>query len=151
WPRSRRSVMVFSAVMELRRLRVLAVHRRDIENFRILGRMRMLGTGIDAQMAHLLPAQRTARHHALDRLDDRALGETAAERVAQLAFLDAAGITGVPVELLLLELLARDTHLGGVDDADMVAGIHMRGEGRLVLAAQAVRDDRREPAQHEAL
>ena len=40
-------------------------------------------------------------------------------------------------------------HLVGVDDDDMVAAIDVRGEARLVLAAQDVGDDRREAADHQ--
>src|SRR4029079_12741550 len=37
----------------------------------------------------------------------------------------------------------------GVDDDDVVAAVDVRGEGRLVLAAQAHGDDRGEPAEHQ--
>ena len=45
------------------------------------------------------------------------------------ALLDAADIAGVVVIDLLLELLAGQHHLGGVDDDDIVAAIHMRRVG----------------------
>ena len=89
--------------------------------------MRMLGAGIDAQIGHLAAAQRTARHHALDRLLDDALGEFARHDGAGGAFLDAADIAGVVVIDLLLQLLAGQHHLGGVDDDDIVAAIHDGG------------------------
>ena len=67
------------------------------------------------------------------------------------AALDAAGIAGVVVEHRLVRLVAGDAHLGGVDHDDVVAAIDMRGELRLVLAAQAVGDDDGEAAEHDAL
>ncbi len=98
-----------------------------------------LGAGIDAQVLELLAGQRTARHHAAHGILEHALRETALEQLARSAVLDAAGIAGVPVELVLVELLAGQLHLVGIDDDDVVAHVHMRGEGRQVLAAQARR------------
>jgi hypothetical protein len=61
------------------------------------------------------------------------------------------GKAGVPVVALVGALVAGHLHLVGVDDDDVVAHVHMGGEGRLVLAAQAHGDQRREPAQNDAL
>ena len=102
----------------------------------LLGDMRMLGAGIDAQVLHLAAAERAARDHALDRLLDDALGETALEQLARGALLDAARMAGVPVVDLVGELLAGEGDLVGIDDDDVVAVVDMRGEGRLVLAAE---------------
>ena len=60
-------------------LDVLAVQRRDVERCGLLGRVRMLGALVDAQVAELLAAERAARQHALDGLLDDALGEAAFE------------------------------------------------------------------------
>src|SRR5207248_3456388 len=68
---------------------VLAVHRRDIEFLRRLCRVRVVGPGIDAQIAHDLPAQGPARHHPLDRLFDDPLRVLAREDLALAASLDA--------------------------------------------------------------
>ena len=57
--------------------------------------MRMLGAGVDAQIAELHPAERAARDHALDRLLDDALGEAALEQLARCALLDAADIAAM--------------------------------------------------------
>ena len=46
-------------------------------------------------------------------------------------------IAGVVVIDLLVALAAGEHHLVGIDDDDVVAVVDMRGEGRLVLAAQA--------------
>src|SRR5204863_244983 len=66
------------------------------------------------------------------------------------AFLDAADIAGVMVIDLLLQLLAGQQDLGGIDDNDIVAAIHMRGVGRLVLAAQTHGDDGGQAAHNQA-
>src|SRR3546814_4236048 len=68
--------------------------------------MGMLGAGIDAQVLHLLAAEVVARDHALHRLLHDALRILAFKDLAHRPFLDAAGIAGVPVELLVGELLA---------------------------------------------
>src|SRR5476651_190384 len=97
----------------------------------------MVRPGIDAQVLHLRAAERTAGDHALDGLDQDALGKAAFEALAQGLALDAAGMAGVPVEDLALGLAAGDADLLGVDDDDVVAAIDMRREHRIVLAAQA--------------
>src|SRR4029079_8215690 len=76
---------------------VLAVHRRDVESFRALATVRMLGAGIEVKRAHLVAAQGTARDHALDRFFEHALGEAALEDLGRGRGLDAAGIAGVAV------------------------------------------------------
>ena len=58
------------------------------------------------------------------------------ELLAQRALLEAAGIAGVPVVHLVVELVARDRDLLGVDDDDEVAGVDVRRVLRLALAAQ---------------
>src|SRR5262249_39069894 len=58
---------------------------------------------------------------------------------------EAAGITGVTVDHLLIELLPRYVDLLGVDDNDEIAGVHMWRVLRLVLAAELVGDARRQP------
>ena len=61
-----------------------------------------------------------------------------------------AHVAGVLVVELSLELPARDLHLRGVDHDDVVAGIHVRGERRLVLAADDARDLGRQASEHHA-
>src|SRR6195952_1771026 len=76
---------------------VLAIHRSDVERLGLLGFMRMLGAGINTQIAELHAAKRPARDHALDGLFDHALGEAALEDRLGGAFLDAADEAGVVV------------------------------------------------------
>src|SRR5690606_35372189 len=111
--------------------------------------MGMLGTGINTQVLELGAGQRAARHHAAHGVLDDALGETTLEHFAHRAVLDAAGIAGVPVEALVIELLAGELHLVGIDDDDVVAHVLVGGEGRQVLAAQTGRDDRGQTANDE--
>src|SRR5262249_13014450 len=67
------------------------------------------------------------------------------------AFLDAADVAGVMMVDLALPLAAGEHDLCGVDDDDVVAAIDVRRVGRQVLAAQAHRDQRREPADDQTL
>src|SRR5262249_52448524 len=128
---------------------VLAVQRADIEPLRLLRSVRVVGSGEDPEVLHDLAAERPARHHALDRLFDDPLRMLAVENGALAAPLDAAGITSMPIEDAVGALVAGQLHLFGIDDDDIVAAIHMRRIGGLVLAAQPGRDDRGEPAQHQ--
>src|ERR1700730_15468581 len=120
---------------------VLAVQRGDIEKLRLLRLVRVLGSGKDPEVLHDPTPERPARHHALDRLLDDAFGMLAVENGALAAPLDAAGITGIQIEDAVGALVAGQLDLLGVDDDDVVAAIHMRGERWLMLAAQAGRDD----------
>src|SRR3954464_3219868 len=74
---------------------VLAVHRSDVERLGLLRLVRMLGAGIDAQIADLDAAERAARNHALNGFLDHALGEAALQDRLGGAFLDAADEAGV--------------------------------------------------------
>src|SRR5262245_10579207 len=109
------------------------------------------GAGIDAQVLHLPAAERSARNHALHRLLDQAFWVLAAENLPEGALLDAAGKAGVVAEDLVGQLVAGHLHLGGVDDDDVVAAVHVRRVGRLVLAAQAVGDDAGKTAENDAV
>src|SRR5258708_778032 len=82
---------------------VLNVQGFDVERFGLLGRMAMLGPGIDIEIAELLLAQRALRQHALNRLFDDALRMLPVEDLADDALFDAAGITRVIVEDLFVD------------------------------------------------
>src|SRR5687767_4499937 len=103
--------------------------------------MRMGGAGIDLEVLHLATAERATGNHALNGLLEHALGKAAFERLAHRALLDAARIAGVPVELLVCELLAGEDDLLGIDDDDVVAVVDMGGKGGFVLAAEAHGDN----------
>src|SRR5260370_30604499 len=96
------------------------------------------------------PAQGDARDQALDGLDDDALGVVAVEDRALAALLEAAGISRVPAEDTVAPLVAGQRHLFGIDDDDVVAAIHVRRVGRLVLTAQTAGADRGYPADDHA-
>ena len=85
--------------------------------------MRMLGAGIDAQIAHLDAAERAARDHALDGLFHHALGETTLEDLLGGAFLDATDEAGVLVIDLVVALAAASairSYLFGIEPRDGV-------------------------------
>src|SRR5581483_3013778 len=74
-------------------------------------------------------------------------GRLPLELHAQRTLAQAAGVAGVPVIHLLVQLVAGHRDLLRVHDDDEVAGVDVRREGRLALPAQALGDHRREPAQ----
>ena len=128
---------------------LIAVHR-DVER---RGRLRLVGVLaplVDPEIAELLAAERATRQHAFHRLFDDALGESAVQNELRGPFLDAARVTGVVEIDLLLLLAAGEDHLVRIHHDDVVAVVHVRREGRLVLAAKAERDQRGEAADHEA-
>src|SRR3546814_11048483 len=104
--------------------------------------MRVSSARENAQVTHLLTAKRSARDHAFNGFFQNAFRETTLQHLGSGHALDTASITGVLVVNLVLQLLARELHLVGVDHDDIVTAIHMRGEARLMLAAQDAGDDR---------
>src|ERR1700690_842507 len=119
---------------------VLAIHRSNVHGFRLLGFVRMIPPRVNAQIAELHAAKRSARNHALDGLLDHALGKTAFENRPGRAFLDAADESGVVVIDLVVALAPGHHGVSRVDDDDMVAAIDMRRVGWKVFAAKAYRD-----------
>src|SRR5450756_2252394 len=104
---------------------VLAIHRSDIERLGLLGLVRMLGAGVNPQIAELHAPERPARNQALDRLLDHALGKTALEDRPRGAFLYAADEAGAVVIDLVLTLAPGEHDMRRVDDDDVVAAIDM--------------------------
>ena len=113
--------------------------------------MAVVRPGEDPEVLHDPTPKRATRNHALDRLLDHPLGMPAVENGALAAPLDAARIAGMPIKDVVFALVAGQLHLFGIDDDDIVAAIHVRRIGGLVLAAQPDRDDRGKPAQHQAV
>src|SRR6266566_282497 len=107
----------------------------------------MRRAGIHLQhLLHMLPRQRRLREHPPHGPLDHALGmlrEQGLERGEPLV----PHVPGVPEVALLLELAPGELHLCGVDDHHEIPGVQVRGERRLVLAPQHLRDATREPAE----
>ena len=120
--------------------------RLNIQSFGSLGRMRVLAACVDLELLDLLGGQLVLGQHALDRSGDHVLGLDG-QHLAQGLFLEPTGMVGVLVVHLLVELLAGDLNLLGVDDHDEIAHVHVGGEFGLVLAAQANGNLRCQPAQ----
>ena len=112
--------------------------------------MRVFATGINTQICHLLAAECTTRQHALDGGSHDPIGKFSLKYLASGTLLNAARMAGMPIINLVGPLLAGQLDFIGVDDDNIVAHIHMRGKSRLVLAAQAHCDDRRQTAQNDA-
>ena len=94
-------------------------------------------------------AQAVLREHAPDRLldDERRLARQ--QRIVARAF-DPTGIPGVAVGDLFGFLTSGELDLRGVHHDHVVAGVHMGGEDRLVLAPEDGGDLRRKAPEHLA-
>src|SRR5690606_2510895 len=112
--------------------------------------MRMVRTAVDVEMRHLATAKRARRNHPLHSQFKNTLRETAFENPLRAGFLDAAGMTRVAVITFVVILVAGELHLAGIDDDYMVSTIEMGRVGRLVLAAQTVRNKGCETANDDA-
>src|SRR5690349_8815087 len=124
----------------LRGPHILAIHRSNVQDFRLLRFMRMVWPWVNAQIAELHAPQWPPRDHALDGLLDNALGEAALEDRPGRALLDAADEAGVLVIDLVVALAAGQYGVSRIDNDDVIAAIDVRRVGRKVLAAKAHRD-----------
>ena len=107
----------------------------------------MVGAGVDLELGGLLAAEAGVGKHPLHRLLDDLL-RPGGQHVGERAGLEPTGVAGVVVVDDLLRLRAGQHDLLGVDDDDEVTGVDVRGEVRLVLAAQEHRDLRSETPEH---
>src|SRR5256885_11283253 len=105
--------------------------------------VRVLGAGVDLQLVDLGAREAVPREHALDRLAQH-LGRPALELVAERPAAQAARVARVTVGHLVVELVAGDGDLLGVDDHHEDARVDVRGVLGLVLAAERVGDLRSE-------
>src|SRR5690554_3298218 len=122
----------------------------DDEGLRVLGGVGMGGTGVHLELLQHLAAEPVLREHAPDRAAHGVLG-VAAERLAVGLRLDATGEAGVTPQELALGLVRGEHDLVGVHDDDVVAGVDVRRERGLVLAAQDAGDLGGHAAEHEVL
>src|SRR5688572_1183993 len=106
----------------------------------------MLGAREHMQFLVHLAAERTLGEHALHREFDGALG-VLHEQLAECDGLDTADRAGVVVIDLVIELVARDFDLLGVQHHDVIASVDMRAVDGLVLALEAHGDLGAETAQ----
>src|SRR5437879_5179292 len=109
--------------------------RSECDDLRLLCHVAVVGTGIDAKALQHVGAERVPLQHAADGVGHRE-GRIEILRALKRALAQTARVAGVPRVFLAGELGAADLDLGGVDDDDVVAGVQVRGERRLVLAAQ---------------
>src|SRR3984957_21148589 len=93
---------------------VLGIHRSNVTGFGLLGFMRMLRPGVNAQITKLPAAERPARNHALDGLLDHALRKATLEDRLGGAFLDATDETGVVLIDLVVALAPGQDDVGRV-------------------------------------
>src|SRR5690606_4690082 len=113
--------------------------------------MRMAGAGVNAQIAHLPPPERTAWHHPLDGLENHPLRMATSEALTLRSLLDPGRMAGVPVVLALVVLAPGVPRLFGVDYDHVVAAIDMRRVARLMLSAEATGDAAGQSSEDEAV
>ena len=95
----------------------------------------MLCAGVELQAGHSGSADGVLGEHALNGQFHCEVGALLHE-LTVLGFLEVADPAGEVVVLLLVELLAGENGLVGVDDDDKVAAVDVGGEGGLVLTAE---------------
>ena len=113
----------------------------------LLSLVRVLGAGVDLELPGHRAPEPVLRQHPSDRLLDRE-GGLLGEELGVLGLGEAARVPRVPVRDLGLALAARDLDALRVHHDDVVAGVHVGREDRLVLAPKDRRGLRRETSEH---
>src|ERR1700722_6192424 len=126
-----------------------AANRRVVVLRRCLGRVRVLGTGVDEELAHDFATESVLRDHALDGVEDQ-LDRVLVEQGLPRGRAQTARVTRVVVGELLGRFVGGEHDLVGVHDDDVVTAVNVRGEIDTVLAAQERGGDGRESTEHEA-
>src|SRR5688572_2404104 len=112
--------------------------------------MRVVRSGVNFQLTAHQTAEIVLRQHALHRELDNAL-RMGRDHLFKRNELLATHVAGVTEVLLLFFLVAGQTNLVGIDHDDEIAGIDVRREQRLALAAQDGGDFTGQPAEDFAL
>src|SRR5580658_7332827 len=121
-----------------------------VEWFGLLRLVRVLGAGVDLQLVQLLATEPGTGEHAPDGASHDLLGPLR-QQIAVLLLGEATGVAAVVVHELLLGLVRGEHDLGRVDHDDVVAGVDVGGEDRLVLAPQARGHFGGQSSEHHAL
>ena len=100
----------------------------------------MLSALAQVQTAQAVAAQSVLGQHALDGQLHSVVGAVVHHN-ASLGFLQTADPAGYTVVGLLVQLVAGENSLVGVDDDDIVTAINVGGEINFVLAAEQVSSD----------
>src|SRR5690606_14288270 len=123
---------------------------RHLEGLGLLGGVRVRRAGVDLQLGALAPAEAVLRQHAAHRPADGLL-RLAAVQLGEGLGADAARVARVPPDDLAVGLARREHDLVGVHDDDVVAGVDVGREDRLVLAPQDAGDLARQATEDHAL
>ena len=97
--------------------------------------MRMFRARVDLELSGHLFAQRIFRQHALNGLGQHVRRVFLMKMFCRNRF-QSSGVTGMVCISFCAHLVAAQVNLLGIDDDDMIAGIDVRREGRLVFAPQ---------------
>src|SRR5687768_16936364 len=106
---------------------------RDLQNFRFLGSVAMIGARVNFELFHHRTAELGFREHAFDGELDHLFG-LLLEHLLDARFPKAARIKRVASVKLLVVLRAGEDGLFSVDHYDVVAHIKERGPRGVVLA-----------------
>src|SRR3989339_1201103 len=107
--------------------------------------MGVFGSGIYLELFDPFPIQLIFWQHPFNRFFDRS-GWFFCHQLFEVGLFNPAGETGVMVIDLIFSLRARYLNLGSVDYNYVIASVHVRGIGWLVLTLENHRDFRSDPA-----
>src|SRR5680860_1429774 len=125
-------------------------HAPEVERLRLLCLMRVLAFGVDIQLLEHGSSETVAREHPFDRLLDGLFG-TSRHELGIRGRAQTARIAGMPVVLLVGDLVPGQDNLGSVNHHDVVTAVEIGREVGLVLATKKLSDLRGEPTQHDTI
>src|SRR5258705_386179 len=121
----------------------------DLDACRLLGGMRMIGTRVDLEFSVHRLTHLGFRQHAANRFFHETNRLTLADDAGALFPQSTFVSTVVPIDFLVF-LATGQLDLRRIHDDDVIARIDERGVGRLMLALEQPRGERRHPPEHLA-
>ena len=131
-------------------LSLTAANRRGVVGHGLLGRVRVIRSGVDKQLGHLRTTQTSVRHHALHRVKNQ-LDGVVGEQVAPASGPDTTWVARVAVRELLVRLVRTQHNLVGIHDDDVIPRVNVWGKVWTVLAAEKASNFRRQTSKNESL
>ena len=107
----------------------------EYKDFGLLGFMLVVGSCINANLGEHLPAEGSLGHHAANGLIEKKFG-LLCKKITIFGLLESAGIAGVMVVDLLIQLVAGHNDLISVDDDNVITAVNVRGVDGLVFATE---------------
>lgn len=113
----------------------ISLRRLNVQRFRLLGRVGMIGAGVNLEFPEHQTTEVVTREHPLDRLLDDFF-RLGLQQLLGGDGTESAGMPGVTMIDLVRHLVPGQSHFAGIDDDDEIAGVNAGSVNGFVFPAQ---------------